>query len=124
MTGQKSDSGSYLFGIEDDAQNLYVLLIDQNPEAVSGNSVRVLIDNTLVGTYTIDKRKSAETMSSIRAPVPSTEKAKLLNLLRVGGNVQFETDEATYSASLDGMTDALIDNQSCLTEAQTLGTNN
>jgi hypothetical protein len=110
--------------MENDTQNLYVLLADQNSVAMSANSVKVLIDNTLVGTYPIDKRKSTDAMSSIRALVPAAEAAKLLNLLKVGETVQFETDEATYSASLDGMTDALNDFQSCLIEAQALGTSN
>jgi hypothetical protein len=123
LTGQKSDSDlQYLFGVEEDTQNLYVFLADQNPEAVSGKSVKVLIDNTLIGTYSIDKRRTAGLLSSIRAPVPPAETAKLLNLLKVGETVQFETNEATYSASLGGMTGALDDVQSCLVEAQALGT--
>jgi hypothetical protein len=125
VTGKKSDSRLlYLFGIENDTKNLYVLLADQNPVAMSANSVKVLIDNTIVGTYSIDKRKSTDAMSSIRALVPAAEVAKLLNLLKVGETVQFETDEATYSASLNGMTDAMNDIQSCLIEAQALETSN
>jgi hypothetical protein len=122
LTGHKSDSGLlYFFGVEEDPKNLYIILADQNPEAVSGNSVRVLIDNTLIGTYPIDKRESTGQMYSVRALVPPAETAKLLNLLKVGEAVQFETDESTYSANLDGMTVALDDVQSCLVEARALG---
>jgi hypothetical protein len=125
ITDQKSGSSLvYFFGIEEDTQNLYVIVADQNAEAVSGNSIKVLIDNTLIGTYSVDKRKSVNVFSSIRALVPPAETTKLLNLLRVGETVQFETDQATYSANLDGMTDTLNDVQSCLVEAQALGTSN
>ncbi len=124
LTGRKSDSGQYLFGFENDTQNFYIFLGDQDPDTVSGNSMRVFIDNTLIGTYQIDKRHSVATISSIRAIVPSSQAARLLGLLKVGENVQFVTDAATYSASLDGMTDALADVQNCLAESQALAINN
>lgn len=125
LTGQTTNSSLlYFFGIDEDSQNLYVILADQNPDAVSGNSVKVLIDNTLVGTYSVDKRKSAGLLTSVRALVPPADTAKLLNLLKVGATVQFGSDQATYSVSLDGMTAAMDEVQSCLVEAQGLGTSN
>ena len=120
VTGQKSDLGVYLFGLEEAPQNLYVILFDQNQQAVTGDAIKVLIDNTLIGTYSADKRRSTAAMSDIRAIVPSADVGNFLNLLKVGGTLQLQTNQATYSASLDGMTSALFDVQNCLTEARAL----
>lgn len=121
LTGKKSDGAlSYLLGIDVDPSNLYVFVADRNPEAVQGETVKVLIDNTLVDSYEIDKHLLSGDLSQVRAAVPKAQSGRLLNLLKVGAVVQFETAEATYSVSLDGMTEALTTVQKCLTEATAL----
>lgn len=122
IAGRKSsgDQLSYLVGLDTTPDNLYVVVADRNPDAVSGNTVSVLVDDTLVGNYAVDKRVSSEEVSQIRAAVPKSETSRLLSLLKIGGTVQFKTENAGYSVSLEGMSAALMTVQQCLTEAVNL----
>jgi len=122
LTGQVSNNDKYIFGFEWSSEQMYIVISDQNSEAASGTKVTLSVDNTMIGSYAVDKRASAEGMSTMRALIPMSEADRLSSLLKVGGNVQIGTDEATYSASLDGMTNSLNEVGACLTEAGALPT--
>jgi len=89
--------------------------------ASAGQSIRVIVDKIPAGTYQIDKRLGPRGgFTSARASIAPDQGKSILKLLQVGENVQFVTEQSTYSASLSGAKQSMNNFGECATEANHL----
>jgi hypothetical protein len=121
LTGHADQTSGerYFWGIRLRDQNLAVEIIDNNPQAVSGDSIQVVIDRVPVGTFPITRRLDTPGISfhTALAELPSSDKQRIVNLIGVGGTIQFLTANSTYSAPLQGAQQSMQNFQTCTLEA-------
>jgi len=107
----------YFWGMRWRRENLGASIVDTK-QAIAGPSITIVVDNVPVGNYTITRRIDAPNgFQNAVAEFSSADSKRMLNLLSVGGTLQFATNGFTYSASLQGAPQALGYLNSCIAEA-------
>ena len=101
--------------------NLAATITDNNETATSGPSIQIVIDRIAAGTYQISRRLSANGFHNVVAELSHNDGDRLLNLINVGGAMQFITSTFTYSAPLEGASQGLQNLKACSIEASELG---
>lgn len=111
----------YYWGIRWRRESVGATLTDNNQRATAGLSIQIVIDGIPTGTYPITKRTSGNSgAQNVVAEFPAGEKDRVLNLIDVGGSMQFVTNNFTYSASLQGARRAMTYFRACIVEASHL----
>lgn len=110
----------YLWGLRQRGQQMAVMVIDSNAAAVEGSMVEVVVDGAIVGDFLVVARRTENGFHWIRADLASRDADIIRNLMNVGGNIKFATDNATYSASLAGARLTMRNFYTCLAEARQL----
>jgi hypothetical protein len=110
----------YLWGIRWRSEGVAATIIDSNEGAVSGPSIQIIIDRIPAGTYQINRRLSANGLHNVAAEMPRVDGDRILNLINVGGAMQFITNTFTYSALLDGASQSFPNLKACSVEATQL----
>ena len=106
----------YAWGIRRGSKGAGLEIIDSNPTEVAGPSVSVTIDGLMVGTYPITQHGVIGAMTAVIAELSKPNADTLMNLIRLGGAIKFNTDAATYSASLMGVRIAMLNLDACFME--------
>jgi hypothetical protein len=106
----------YFWGIRRTSQDTALAIVDNNPTAVAGAAIRVIVDGTPVGVFPISKRLPNGATMSVAAILPGPEAQRLISLFRLGGKVSFVTEHSTYSASLQGAQQAIANLDACAAE--------
>jgi hypothetical protein len=119
-TGHSDQSSGerYFWGVRWRAESLAATITDNNQQAIAGPSIQVVIDKVPVGTYQISRRASGGNgFQNVVADFSHTDGDRMLGLISVGGAMQFITQASTYSASLQGAQQAMINFKACAMEA-------
>ena len=113
----------YVWGIRwRNDKSLTASILENNENAIAGPSIQIVLDRVPIGTYPITRRLNAGVgFQSVAADLPELDKDKLLNLIGVGGEMQFITTASTYSAPLQGASQGLQNLKACSIEAAQLG---
>ena len=122
LTGQEDASIGelYIWGFRQKGTNVWLTVIDKNKRAIAGDTIKVVIDTAPIEVFKIGERMDESGMQNVRAEIPTRTINTLARLLRIGGAVKFVTDSATYSASLDGVVQAMGYLATCVQEADEL----
>lgn len=118
--GDQRSGEQYHWGLRWRRENVAAYIVDNNPQAVAGPSIEIIVDKIPVGTYQVNKQFSRGGFSNITAELPAAESDRLLSLVGVGGEMQYVTNAFTYSASLQGAPQALSNLKACSVEASRL----
>ena len=111
----------YIWGLRETPKGTILAIMDKNPAAVAGDTIRLFIDRTLIGSFKAPYRFEKAGMSYLGSEVFTPEqRTRILNLMRTGGSIEFATEGATYTASLDGTAESLRNFDACLGEAEVL----
>lgn len=122
LTGREDvNSGElYLWGFRQKGTAFFLMVTDKNKFALSGDTIKVVIDATPIGTFEIGERLEENGVHNVKAEVPALTANALSRLLRIGGSVKLATDSATYSASLEGTAQGMEYLTTCAQEANEL----
>jgi hypothetical protein len=102
-------------------KDLAATIVDNNEKAISGSTITIIFDHVPFGTYQVRRRVVAGAgFFAVSADIPEAAAARLITLMKVGGNIQFSIGPATYSASLQGAPRAMQDLDACIVEANHL----
>jgi hypothetical protein len=111
----------YVWGIRWREGSVATIIVDNNHQAVSGSSIKLVIDRVPVGSFKITRRvDTGNGFEKVVAELPTDDRDRILDLIRVGSLLQFVTDNSTYSASLKGAQQALLSFKTCTVEANQL----
>jgi hypothetical protein len=73
-----------------------------------------------IGSFELNEREKLGDFHTVRAVIDEKSQTKILNLVRVGGELKFTTSYATYATRLEGVPQALFHFNACNEEAGAL----
>jgi hypothetical protein len=112
---------NYAWGVRRRGQSLGATITDNNAQAIAGSAIQIIIDHVPLGIFQItDRRELGNGFHVAVAELASKDGSNLINLIGVGGSMQFVTSTYTYSAPLEGAQQALRNLQTCAIEADHL----
>jgi hypothetical protein len=122
ITGYKDESGTqfYLWGFSKKGSQFRAIISDKNQSAVQSEKIKLLIDGLPIGSFAVTERDVFGEFHIIRAAIDDKAESKIINLLRIGGELKFATDYANYATPLEGAGQALFQLNTCGQEAEAL----
>lgn len=113
---------TYLYGILYRNKIGSLFIIDKDQSALSGNAISVIIDGVSLGSYPVTYKPKFQNapLDAIESKLPKKEYYRIKNLFSYGSHLEFKTNGATYSSSLNGARQGILDFNHCINEVSAL----
>lgn len=110
----------YLYGLVDRDKKTRLFIIDNDEEALSGDTISVRVDGVSVGAYPITYKYKNGFLEVIESALSEREDHRIEHLFSYGSTLEFKTNGATYSSSLKGAGQGIFDFHNCTNEVDAL----
>lgn len=121
ITGVVTNSRDYYgWGWTNVNGGLALFIMDTSPDAVSGDSISLFIDDVKVMQAKITARRQDPGQFTVLAAIPNEKVDDIKDLIRSGASIKFISDNATYSASLQGAAEVMGYFSECISHAERL----
>jgi hypothetical protein len=111
-TGEK-----YIWGLRWRLAGLGVAIVDNNEWATRAPSIEIIVDRISIGTFSITRTIDlGNGFRNVVADLQEPDAGKLVELMGVAGTIQLSTKNFSYSAPLQGASQALANLKACTIE--------